>query len=155
MTERRFLDEVDEKEEEQEEKQEEKQEEEQEKKPKLVKVNLPQANWAQWLHIAGSLAAVTAISLLTLEMAVGPIRLGKLAAYALGSSLLIGILLILVIIYKYALSKIGSGIWRYAFWFISVPIAFLYYLLFVYLIYGQFAPLLVRMMEAAMANAPK
>jgi len=151
MTERRFLDEVDEKEEEQ----EEKQEEEQEKQPKLVKVNLPQANWAQWLHIAGSLAAVTAISLLTLEMAVGPIRLGKLAAYALGSSLLIGILLILVIIYKYALSKIKPGIWRYAFWFISVPISFLYYLLFVYLIYGQFAPLLVRMMEAAMANAPK
>ena len=147
MTERRFLDEVDEKEEEQ--------EEEQEKQPKLVKVNLPQANWAQWLHIAGSLAAVTAISLLTVEMAVGPIRLGKLAAYALGSSLLIGILLILVIIYKYALSKIGAGIWRYAFWFISVPIAFLYYLLLVYLIYGQFAPLLVRMMEAAMANAPK
>ena len=147
MTERRFLDEVDEKEEEQ--------EEEHEEQPKLVKVTLPQTNWAQWLHIAGSLAAVTAISLLTLEMAVGPIRLGKLAAYAMGPSLLIGVLLILVIIYKYALSKIGPGIWRYAFWFISVPIAFLYYLLFVYLIYGQFAPLLVRMMEAAMANAPK
>jgi len=111
-------------------------------------------DWAQWLHIAGSLAAVTAISLLTLEMAVGSIRLGKIAAYALGSSLLIGALLILVIIYKYALTKFESGLWRYSFWFISIPIAFLYYLLFVYLIYGKFAPLLVRMMEAAMSNAP-
>ena len=45
-----------------------------------------------WLNVAGSLAAVTAISLLTLEMAVGSIRLGKIAAYALGSSLLIGVL---------------------------------------------------------------
>ncbi|UCH63122.1 MAG: hypothetical protein JSU77_01310 [Fidelibacterota bacterium] len=145
MTERRFLDEVDEEE-------QEDQEEEPEEQPKPSKET--GTGWAQWLHIAASLAAVTAISLLTLEMAVGPIKLGKLAAYALGSSLLIGILLILVIIYKYALSKIRTGIWRYAFWFISVPIAFLYYLLFVYLIYGQFAPLLVRMMGAAMANAP-
>ena len=143
MTERRFLDDVDEKE-----------EKEPEEQPKLVKVNLPQTNWAQWLHIAGSLAAVTAISLLTLEMAVGSIRLGKLAAYALGSSMLIGVLLVLVMGFKYALSKIEPGVWRYAFLFISIPIAFLYYLLFVYLIYGQFAPLLVRIMGAAMANAP-
>ncbi len=144
MTERRFLDDVDEKE-----------EKEPEEQPKLVKVNLPQTNWAQWLHIAGSLAAVTAISLLTLEMAAGStIRLGKLAAYALGSSMLIGVLLVLVMGFKYALSKIEPGVWRYAFLFISIPIAFLYYLLFVYLIYGQFAPLLVRIMGAAMANAP-
>ena len=145
MTERRFLDEVDEEE-------ENDQEEEQKEQPKPVKK--PGTEWAQWLHIAGTLAAVTAISLLTLEMAVGPIRLGKLAAYALGSSLLIGILLILVIIYKFALAKIKPGIWRYAFWFISIPIAFLYYLLFVFLVYGKFAPLLVSMMETAMANAP-
>ena len=140
MTERRFLDDIDER------------EEEQEEQPKPGKET--GTDWAQWLHIAASLAAVTAISLLTLEMAVGSIRLGKLAAYALGSSLLIGALLILVIIYKYALTKFESGLWRYSFWFISIPIAFLYYILFVYLIYGKFAPLLVRMMEAAMSNAP-
>ena len=140
MTERRFLDDIDER------------EEVQEEQPKPGKET--ETDWAQWLHIAASLAAVTAISLLTLEMAVGSIRLGKLAAYALGSSLLIGALLILVIIYKYALTKFESGLWRYSFWFISIPIAFLYYLLFVYLIYGKFAPLLVRMMEAAMSNAP-
>ncbi len=140
MTERRFLDDIDER------------DEEQEEQPEPVKVT--RTDWAQWLHIAASLVAVTAISLLTLEMAVGSIRLGKLAAYALGSSLLIGALLILVIIYKYALTKFEPGLWRYSFWFISIPIAFLYYLLFVYLIYGKFAPLLVRMMEAAMSNAP-
>ncbi len=140
MTERRFLDDIDER------------DEEQEEQPEPVKVT--RTDWAQWLHIAASLVAVTAISLLTLEMAVGSIRLGKLAAYALGSSLLIGALLILVIIYKYALTKFEPGLWRYSFWFISIPIAFLYYLLFVYLIYSKFAPLLVRMMEAAMSNAP-
>ena len=147
MTERRFLNDVDEKE-------EKEPEEQPEEQPKLVKMNLRETNWAQWLHIAGSLAAVTAISLLTLDMAIGTIGLSKLAAYAMGSSLLIGILLILVIIYKFALSKIKPGIWRYAFWFISIPIAFLYYLLFVYLIYGQFAPFLFKMMGAAMSNAP-
>ena len=140
MTERRFLDDIDER------------DKEQEEQPEPVKVT--RTDWAHWLHITGSLAAVTAISLLTLEMAVGSIRLGKLAAYALGSSLLIGVLLILVIIYKYALTKFEPGLWRYSFWFISIPIAFLYYILFVYLIYGKFAPLLVRMMEAAMSNAP-
>ena len=147
MTERRFLNDVDEKE-------EKEPEEQPEEQPKLVKMNLRETNWAQWLHIAGSLAAVTAISLLTLDMAIGTIGLSKLAAYAMGSSLLIGILLILVIIYKFALSKIGPGIWRYAFWFISIPIAFLYYLLFVYVIYGQFAPFLFKMMGSAMSNAP-
>ncbi len=147
MTERRFLDDVDEK--------EEKEPEEQPKdQPKLVKVNLSETNWAQWLHIAGSLAAVTAISLLTLDMAIGTIGLSKLAAYAMGSSLLIGVLLVLVIGFKYTKNKFKPGIWRYAFWFISIPIAFLYYLLFVYLIYGQFAPLLFKMMGAAMSDAP-
>ena len=146
MTERRFLDDIDEEDEEQEER------EKQKEPPKPGKET--STTWMHWLNVAGSLAAVTAISLLTLEMAVGSIRLGKIAAYALGSSLLIGTLFILVIIYKYALSKIERGLWRYVFWFISIPIAFLYYLLFVFLIYGQFAPLLVRMMEAAMSNAP-
>ena len=142
MERKRFLDEEEEKEE-----KEEREEEPQPAKPAPT-------GWTQWLSVAGSLAAVTAISLLTLEMAVGTIRLGKLAAYALGSSLLIGVLLILVIGFKYALSKFEPGLWRYAFWCMSVPVSFIYYLLFVYLIYGKFAPLLVRMMEAAMSNAP-
>jgi len=138
--EKRFLDEAD--------------SEEKEQEPQPEPSPPTPTRWAQWLHIAGSIAGVTALSILTLEMALGSIRLGKVAAYALGSSLLIGILFILVIGYRYALSKIKPGLWRYTFWFISVPLAFFYYLFFIFLIFGQFAPLLVRAMEAAFANAP-
>ena len=110
--------------------------------------------WPMLLNITGSLAGLTAISLLTLEMAVGSIRLGIIAAYAMGSSILIGVLLILVIGFKWALAKFQPGLWRYTFWFIGVPFAFIYYLIFIFVIYGLYAPLLIRMMEAAFANAP-
>ncbi len=143
MTDRRLPDDIDERDE---------MAEEQEKQPKPAKIIA--GNWVQWLHIAASLAAVTAITLLTLEMALGSIVLGKFLAYALGSSLLIGALFLLIIAYRYALSKIEPGLWRYAFWFISVPVAFLYYLIFIFLIFSVFAPLLIRIMGAAMSNAP-
>ncbi len=48
-----------------------------------------------------SLAAATAIRLLTPDMASDAIGPSKLAAYAMGSSLLIGVLLLLVIGFKY------------------------------------------------------
>jgi hypothetical protein len=140
MEEKRFLDDVDEPEEEQQ------QPEKQEKSPP--------SDWERWIHLAASLAAVTAITLLTFEMAVGAIKFGKIVAYAMGSSVLIGVLVILVIAFKYILAKFEAGLWRYALWAIGVPVAFLYYLLFVFLIYGQFAPFLVRVMGLAMANAP-
>jgi hypothetical protein len=111
-------------------------------------------NWVDWLHIAASLAAVTAITLLTFEMAVGDIRLGKIVAYAMGSSLLIGVLFMMVIVYRWALSKIGKGLWRYTFWALTLPFAFIYYIVFVFIIFSRFAPLLVRIMEAAGENAP-
>lgn len=143
MTDRHLPDDIDERDE---------VEEDQEEQPKpAIKVS---GNWVQWLHIAASLAAVTAISLLTLEMAVGSIILGKLVAYALGASLLIGALFLLIIAYRYALSKIEPGLWRYAFWFLSVPIAFLYYVIFIFLIFSAFAPSLIKLMGAAMSNAP-
>ena len=110
--------------------------------------------WTQLLNITGSLAGVTAISLLTFEMAVGSVRLGKIAAYAMGSSILIGVLLLLVVAFKWALAKFQPGLYRYAFWFIGVPFAFVYYLIFIFVIYGVFSPLLLRMMEVAFANAP-
>ncbi|MFC1619656.1 hypothetical protein ACFL45_06885 [Candidatus Neomarinimicrobiota bacterium] len=111
-------------------------------------------NWIDWLHIAASLAAVIAITLLTFEMAVGDIRLGKIVAYAMGSSLLIGVLFMMVIVYRWALSKIGPGLWRYTFWALTLPFAFIYYIVFVFIIFSRFAPLLVRIMEAAGENAP-
>ncbi|MFC1484298.1 hypothetical protein ACFL4U_01425 [Candidatus Neomarinimicrobiota bacterium] len=111
-------------------------------------------NWVDWLHIAASLAAVTAITLLTFEMAVGDIRLGKIVAYAMGSSLLIGVLFMMVIVYRWALSKIGPGLWRYTFWALTLPFAFIYYIVFAFIIFSRFAPLLVRIMEAAGENAP-
>ncbi|MCH7858447.1 MAG: hypothetical protein IID14_01960 [Candidatus Marinimicrobia bacterium] len=111
-------------------------------------------DWPQLLNITGSLAGITAISLLTFEMAVGSVRLGKIAAYAMGSSILIGVLLVLVIGFKWALLKFQPGLWRYTFWFIGVPFAFIYYLIFIFVIYGVFSPLLLRMMEVAFANAP-
>ncbi len=125
---------------------------EEEVKPRPRKAD--SIDWAQLLNITGSLAGVTAISLLTFEMAVGAVRLGKIAAYAMGSSILIGVLLILVIIFKWALMKTQPGLWRYALWFIGVPFAFMYYLIFIFVIYGIFSPLLLRMMEVAFANAP-
>ncbi|MFB0516425.1 MAG: hypothetical protein ACETWG_07465 [Candidatus Neomarinimicrobiota bacterium] len=124
----------------------------QEQQPEPGRLMAPR--WTQWLNIAGSLAAVTTITILTLEMAFGSIRLGKLAAYALGSCILIGTLLLLIIGYRYALSKIEPGLWRYTFWFISIPFAFLYYLILIFLIYGQFTPFLVKMMEVAFSRAP-
>ena len=111
-------------------------------------------DWPQLLNITGSLAGITAISLLTFEMAVGSVRLGKIAAYAMGSSILIGVLLVLVIGFKWALLKFQPGLWRYTFWFIGVPFGFIYYLIFIFVIYGVFSPLLLRMMEVAFANAP-
>ena len=120
--------------------------------PRLQKAD--SFDWPQLLNITGSLAGVTAISLLTFEMAVGSVRLGKIAAYAMGSSILIGVLLILVIGFKWALMKFQPGLWRYTFWFIGVPFGFIYYLIFIFVIYGVFSPLLLRMMEVAFANAP-
>ena len=120
--------------------------------PRLQKAD--SFDWPQLLNITGSLAGVTAISLLTFEMAVGSVRLGKIAAYAMGSSILIGVLLVLVIGFKWALLKFEPGLWRYTFWFIGVPFGFIYYLIFIFVIYGVFSPLLLRMMEVAFANAP-
>ena len=120
--------------------------------PRLQKAD--SFDWPQLLNITGSLAGITAISLLTFEMAVGSVRLGKIAAYAMGSSILIGVLLVLVIGFKWALLKFEPGLWRYTFWFIGVPFGFIYYLIFIFVIYGVFSPLLLRMMEVAFANAP-
>lgn len=142
MDQKRFLDEDE----------RETEDKEKEEQPLLQKAD--SFGWPQLLNITGSLAGVTAISLLTFEMAVGAVRLGKIAAYALGSSILIGVLLILVIGFKWALLKIQPGLWRYTLWFIGVPFAFIYYLIFIFVIYGVFSPLLLRMMEVAFANAP-
>lgn len=142
MDQKRFLDEDE----------RETEDEKEEEQPRLQKVD--SFGWPQLLNITGSLAGVTAISLLTFEMAVGSVRLGKIAAYAMGSSILIGVLLLLVVAFKWALAKIQPGLYRYAFGFIGVPFAFVYYLIFIFVIYGVFSPLLLRMMEVAFANAP-
>ena len=142
MDRKRFLDEAE----------SESEDQEEEKQPRLQKAD--GFDWPQLLNITGSLAGITAISLLTFEMAVGSVRLGKIAAYAMGSSILIGVLLVLVIGFKWALLKFEPGLWRYTFWFIGVPFGFIYYLIFIFVIYGVFSPLLLRMMEVAFANAP-
>lgn len=151
MVTRRPLDEPDEREE-----RREREDELAEEKPTPKPEPKPKSdtNWIDWLHIAASLAAVTAISLLTFEMAVGEIRFGKIVAYAMGSSLLIGVLFILVIVYRWTLSKIGPGLWRYTFWALTLPFAFIYYIVFVFIIFSRFAPLLIRIMEAVGENAP-
>lgn len=142
MDNKRFLDEAE----------SESEDQEKEIQPRLQKAD--SFDWPQLLNITGSLAGITAISLLTFEMAVGSVRLGKIAAYAMGSSILIGVLLVLVIGFKWALLKFEPGLWRYTFWFIGVPFGFIYYLIFIFVIYGVFSPLLLRMMEVAFANAP-
>ena len=142
MDRKRFLDEAE----------SESADQEEELQPRLQKAD--GFDWPQLLNITGSLAGITAISLLTFEMAVGSVRLGKIAAYAMGSSILIGVLLVLVIGFKWALLKFQPGLWRYTFWFIGVPFGFIYYLIFIFVIYGVFSPLLLRMMEVAFANAP-
>ncbi len=114
----------------------------------------PQASWVQWLQIAASVAAVTAIAVLTLEMALGTVRLGRLVAYALSASLLIGVLLLLIILIRRFLPKFEPGLWRYAFLFIAIPIGFFYYMFFVWLFFVQFAQLLIRIMTAAMTRFP-
>ena len=126
--------------------------EEQEEPPQPKKAS--GVEWSRMLHVAASLAAVTAITLLTFEMAAGSIRLGKIAAYALGSSVLIGVLLLLIISFRRALSKIPRGLWTYTFWSLAIPFAFFYYLIFIYLIYGYVAPFIVKLMGAALAKAP-
>lgn len=131
----------------------EEEEKEEPEEPEKPKEKTP-IEWSRWLSIAASLAAIVTISVVTFDMAVGPVRFRIIVAYALGSSLLIAALLVLVIAFKYALSKFEPGLWRYAFWFMSITIAFIYYLLFAYLVFSKFAPLLVRMMDAAMSNAP-
>ena len=142
MDQKRFLD-------------EDERETEDEKDPaEEVQPQLPKTDsfgWPQLLNITGSLAGVPAISLLTFEMAVGSVRLGKIAAYAMGSSILIGVLLVLVIGFKWALLKFEPGLWRYTFWFIGVPFGFIYYLIFIFVIYGVCSPLLLRMMDVAFA----
>ena len=142
MDRKRFLDEAE----------GESEDQEEDLQPRLQKAD--GFDWPQLLNITGSLAGITAISLLTFEMAVGSVRLGKIAAYAMGSSILIGVLLVLVIGFKWALLKFQPGLWRYTFWFIGVPFGFIYYLIFIFVIYGVFSPLLLRMMEVAFANAP-
>ncbi len=113
-----------------------------------------ESNWTQRLQLAASLAAVTAISLLTLEMAMGAIRLGKLVAYVMGSSLLIAALLALIIGFTRVLPRFEPGLKRYLFWAVAVPISFLYYLALAFLIYGYFSPLLIKVMGAAMTRFP-
>ena len=131
-------------------------EEDEDQEEESTEVPAPAAasNGTRWLQLAASLAAVTAISLLTLEMAMGAIRLGKLVAYVMGSSLLIAALLALIIGFKRVLPRFEPGLKRYLFWAVAVPISFFYYVALVFLIYGVFSPLLIKVMRAAMTRFP-
>lgn len=139
---RRMLDEED----------EEEQQEQEEEQPKARVVK--REDWTRLVNLAGSVAGLTAITILSFEVAVGPIRLGRILAYVAGSLILIGILLLLVVAFRWAVGKIGPGMGRYIFWAFSLPFALFYYLIFAFIVYGYLVRSLIVFMEVILDNAP-
>jgi len=129
-------------------------EEQQEKQKKPKKRIGEMQDWDRLVNLAGSIAGLTAITILSFEVAVGPIRLGRILAYIAGSLILIGILLLLVVAFRWAVGKIGPGMGRYIFWAFSLPFALFYYLIFAFIVYGYLVRSLIVFMEVILDRAP-
>ena len=110
--------------------------------------------WAPWMNIAGSIVGLTAIFLLTLEVATDALTVGRIIAYVMGAILMIGLVLILVVGYKFLLPRIKEPLWRYVALALTIPLAFIYYIAFSFLVFGQFTPMLIKLLERVNEQAP-
>jgi hypothetical protein len=133
-------------------------EEEEEKPQEPKKPEKPKREfrieWAPWMNVAGSIVGLTAIFLLTLEVATDTLTVGRIVAYAMGAILMIGLVLILVVAYKFLLPRIKEPLWRYVALAFTIPLAFIYYIAFSFLVFGQFTPMLIKLMERVSEQAP-
>lgn len=108
----------------------------------------------KWLSLATSIAGLTAIAILTFEMVMGTIKFGTLMAYLVGTAFMVGLLILMLMGFQWAHQKIEPGLGRWAFWLISSPLAFFYYLLVAWLVYAKLARLLIKFMGDVLLNAP-
>ena len=67
---------------------------------------------------------------------------------------MVGLLILLVMGFQWALKKIGTGIGRWAFLLMGSVLAFFYYLFVAWLVYVQLAQLLIRLLKSTLINAP-
>ena len=127
-------------------------EEEVEEQPEHV--TFVKADLARWLNLATTIAGLTAIAILTFEMVLGTVRFGTFMAYLVGTAFMVGLLILMVMGFQWALKKIGTGLGRWAFLLMGSVIAFFYYLFVAWLVYVKLAQFLIWLMKAAQANIP-
>lgn len=108
----------------------------------------------RWLNLATTIAGLTAIAILTFEMVLGTVRFGTFMAYLVGTAFMVGLLILMVMGFQWALKKIGTGLGRWAFLLMGSVLAFFYYLLVAWLVYVQLAQLLIRLLKATLINHP-
>lgn len=130
-------------------------EEEEQKEPEEPqKKQVIRPDLMRWLSLATSIAGLTAIAILTFEMILGTIRFGTLLAYGIGTAMMVGLLMLMILGFKWAAAKFSPGMMRWAFWLIMSPLAFIYYLVVAWLVYVKFAQLLIHLMKSVLVNAP-
>ena len=132
----------------------EEEEEDQKEPEEAPKQQANKSNLTRWLSLATSIAGLTAIAILTFEMILGTIRFGTLLAYGIGTAMMVGLLMLMILGFKWAAEKFSPGMMRWAFWLIMSPLAFFYYLLVAWLVYVKFAQLLIHLMKSVLVNAP-
>lgn len=119
--------------------------------PKKITISI---DWVRWLNVAGSLAGVTALTLLTFEVSVGPVRLGRILAYLAGTSILISLLLLMVILLRWIGTLFNQGILKYVYWTLAIPSGLVYYLGAAYLVYAYLVRVLITFMDIILERAP-
>lgn len=111
------------------------------------------AVWRPWLdalHVAGSIASVTGLSLLALRQTVGVATAGYLLAYVLNSSLLIAGLMLFIRAGTYIAERSRRALGTFAtvvVLLITVPFGVAFYGIFVRLSFELFVPFIVLIVQ--------
>jgi hypothetical protein len=86
----------------------------------------PTHGWIQWVHVAGSVASITGISLLTLNRGVGSIALGEIAGWLISGALLLAVLTVIILFARAGTSRSGGTFGSaglLVFWLTTVPVS--------------------------------
>ncbi len=102
--------------------------------------------WLEALHIAGSVASVTAMTMVATKSYIRDLTFGRLLAYPLAASLTIALIMIfgigLIEGSKQIRRRFGST-WTAVFWFTGIPVVVPFRGLFMNLIFHVFVPFVI------------
>jgi hypothetical protein len=82
--------------------------------------------WLQGLHVAGSIASVTGLSLLALNKALVCVAIGEILGWVISSSVLLAVLTISIMAMRTGATAIGERVGALglaAFWLLATPFA--------------------------------